>query len=102
MSTAILLVVYGSLVELGGIMGFVKAGSKPSLIAGIACGGALTVSGVLVWLGAAFGAYIGFAITLVLCFIFGQRAAKTKAMVPSGIMLVSSIAVALALALIIW
>lgn len=102
MSVAILLIGYGTLVELGGIMGFVKARSKPSLIAGVACGAVLTISGVLVWIGAAFGSYIGFGMTLLLCLIFGQRLAKTKAMIPSGIMLISSIAVALVLALMMW
>ncbi len=102
MVTAILLIVYGTLVELGGVMGFLKARSKPSLVAGAACGAVLTISGVLVWIGAAAGAYIGFGMTLVLCLIFGLRVAKTKAMVPSGIMLLSSIVVALLLALLIW
>ena len=102
MSAAILLIVYGTLVELGGIMGFVKAKSKPSLIAGVACGAVLTISGVLAWLGSAVGVYIGFVMTLLLCLIFGIRTAKTKAMIPSGMMLMSSIVVALVLALMIW
>ena len=50
-TTAMIVMVYGVLVLVGGVMGFVKAHSKPSLIAGLVFGGALQVSGVLMWLG---------------------------------------------------
>lgn len=98
-SVAILLIAYGTLVEVGGVMGFVKAKSRVSLIAGVASGGILTISGVLVWLGVASAIYAGFAMTIILCFLFGRRFAKTRAVMPSGMMLIVSLAAAIILGL---
>ncbi len=50
-NTAIEIWIYGVIMILGGIMGFVKVGSKASLIAGVGMGLALLVSGFGVWRG---------------------------------------------------
>lgn len=97
MGNAILLIIYGTLVEVGGIIGFVKARSRPSLISGISAGALLTASGVMVLLNVPIGTYLGLFVTIALCAIFAWRFVKTKALMPSGMMLLISIIVALIL-----
>lgn len=76
------------MVAAGGIMGFVKAGSKPSLIAGVSSG---IVLGILF---AVSGTHpkeciIGSLITFfVLDTTFTMRLVKTKKVMPAGLMLV--------------
>ncbi len=97
MREGLLLIIYGTLVETGGIVGFVKAKSRPSLISGLASGAVLTLSGIMALLGVPSGSYAGLVVTLVLCALFGWRFARTRAMMPSGMMLFVSIAVAVVL-----
>lgn len=82
--------IYSALLILGGIMGFVKAHSKMSLITGI-------VSGALVFLACKIGAkkpkegYLFVAaISLVLAIFFSMRFASSHAFMPSGLMLILS------------
>lgn len=76
------------LVALGGIMGFVKAKSKASLIAGIFSGVLLAVC-FFVSQSELRAGLIGACVLLVLLDVmFAQRLAKTKKFMPSGMMLV--------------
>lgn len=102
MGTGILLIVYGALTGIGGVIGFIKAKSKASLIAGGVSGGLLIVSGILLLIGVPFGLYLGFAVTVVLCAVFASRYVKTKAMMPARMMLLISIVVALILGSVIF
>ncbi len=102
MGEGILLIIYGSLVEAGGIIGFLKAKSRPSLISGLASGVVLTISGIAALLGATTGSYVGLFVTVLVCALFSWRFARTKAMMPSGMMLFVSIAVAVVLAVLIF
>ena len=95
--------VYGVLMLLGGIFGFIKAGSKVSLIMGI-------ISGILIFLGVVFlerGQYsAGRAVlaftSFILSGIFALRLLKTRKFMPSGMLLaLSLIASALAIQLFI-
>ncbi len=82
---------FGVLTILGGVIGFVKAGSQASLIAG-------GVSGVLIlvaaWLmmnrNALAGVFLGLAISLVLEARFLPAFIKTKKPMPAGMMAVLS------------
>lgn len=82
--------VYAVLMLLGGIMGFVKGKSKPSLIAGAGSAAVLfgcfaySYSDVKMALGAAF------AVALLLEAVFAMRLAKTKKFMPSGALLILS------------
>lgn len=95
---AILLIIYGTLIEAGGVIGFVKAKSRPSLISGLVSGALLTISGVMVLLGVSIGSDIGLVLAAALCALFGWRLAKTRKMMPSGMMLFVSIVVTVILA----
>ena len=84
-------VIYGALMLAGGIFGFVKAGSKASLILGI-------ISGVLIFAGVALlgpahttGRAILAFTSFILSGVFGIRLFKTRKFVPSGMLLVLSL-----------
>lgn len=87
----ILLSIYGLLMLVGGYMGYVKAGSKPSLITGI-------VSGILIFTGVyfsvtqvAFGRHLLTATTAALTAVFILRFMKTRTFMPSGLLMVASL-----------
>jgi len=85
---------YAALVLAGGVMGYAKAGSKPSLIAGVAS--ALLLTAAWMWSRTSVGGlWLGAGVALALCVVFGMRLKKTGKMMPSGMMLaVSGIALA--------
>ena len=79
--------IYGVMLILGGVMGFLKAHSKVSLITGV-------VSGLIVLLGCKVKSpssylYIS-AISLVLAGFFSYRFAHSHALMPAGLMLILS------------
>lgn len=84
-------IIYGVLMLLGGIFGFVKAGSKASLIMGI-------ISGILIFAGVALlcpayttgRAVITFT-SFILSGVFGIRLVKTRKFMPAGMLLVLSL-----------
>ena len=79
----IILLIYSILLEAGGAMGFIKAGSKASVIAS-------TVFAVIIFLFIFDVLPIEYAWT-VLCFLvlfFGMRFAKSKKFMPNGMMLI--------------
>jgi len=85
-------VIYGALMLVGGIFGFVKAGSKTSLIMGI-------ISGILIFTGvgllgqdyAAGRAVLAFT-SFGLTGVFALRLVKTRKFMPSGMLLALSMA----------
>lgn len=81
----IILLVYVLLLEMGGLMGFLKAGSKASLIAS-----SIFAAILLLFI---FVFPIGYA-WIVLAFLlvfFGMRLAKSKKMMPNGMMVILSL-----------
>ena len=82
-SDQVILLVYIVLLELGGLMGFVKAGSKASLIASSIFAGILIL--FVVNLLPVDYAWIVLAFLLV---FFGMRLAKSKKMMPNGMMVI--------------
>ena len=86
-------VIYGALMLAGGIFGFVKAGSKASLILGI-------ISGVLIFAGVALlgpahttGRAVLTFTSFVLSGVFAIRLLKTRKFMPSGMLLTLSLLV---------
>ena len=86
--------IYAALLAVGGTMGFVKAGSKASLIAGV-------VSAVVALIALGFATHrgvLGFPLGLVLAIallgLFGHRyAAKGRKFMPSGLLAIVSLLV---------
>jgi uncharacterized membrane protein (UPF0136 family) len=87
----VVLWVYIVLLVAGGLVGFLKAGSKASLIASVACAVPLVLALLLGWPNGMVAGLLG-----VLAVVFGLRCLKAKKFIPMGLMMVLSL-VALAL-----
>ena len=82
-------IAYGLLAGLGGIWGYIKSRSKPSLISGCISGSLLLVAALMQSQGSSSGLWLAKVITLLLLVVFAIRLTKTKKLMPSGIMLVA-------------
>jgi len=80
-------VIFGSVSEVFGILGWVRAKSKASLVAGLASGLLLTLAGILGFLQLdQAGLWLGGVVSLLLLGRFLPAFLKTKALYPSGVM----------------
>jgi uncharacterized membrane protein (UPF0136 family) len=84
--------IYGLLVLVGGIIGFIKANSVPSLIAGSLFGAALIACGIASFKKNAASIYIGAGLTLLLTGFFAYRFLSSLRLMPAGIMTLLSLA----------
>lgn len=78
------LLVYAALMLAGGVMGWRAAGSRASLIAGIASAAALAASWLVSRSQPAAGYWMGAAIAAALSVVFVMRLVKTGKLMPSG------------------
>ena len=83
-ATAIIVWIYGALVLAGGVIGWVKARSKPPLISGVVFAFGLALSGIAVWQGTRAGLYLAEALAVSLLLAFLLRLAKTRMFMPAG------------------
>lgn len=90
--TAIEIWVYGTMMILGGIAGFVKVGSKASLLSGVGMGLALLVSGFGVWRGSTNSLVVAVVVAALLLVLFAVRLAKTRKLMPAAMLAVLSLA----------
>ena len=90
----VVLGIYALLLIVGGVIGYRKAGSRPSLIAGVSSGVVTLLALALTFtrLEFALGMALGLAVTLAV--MFGVRLRKTGKFMPSGMLLGLSVAVA--------
>ncbi len=84
--------IYIVLLVIGGLIGFLKAKSKVSLIMSVAFAAALSLCAA----GVIFQPYVADILLAALLVVFGLRLAKTRKFMPAGLMLLLTI-VALAL-----
>ena len=99
----ILLGIYALLLGIGGIVGYLKAGSRPSLIAGLAS--ALVAAGCLAlcFYDPPLGFWLGLVLAATLVVLFQTRYRRTRKFMPSGLLLlVSGLVVLVLLALVLW
>ena len=94
-NTAIEIWVYGVLMMVGGVIGFVKVGSKASLISGVGMGALLLISGYGVWRGTANSLMVAEVVTMLLLVLFAIRYAKTRRFMPAGMLAVISLVAAI-------
>lgn len=99
MSTPWLVLIYGILVAAGGVMGYTKAGSKASLLAGGLAGLVLLGSSALMWRGSYQTAWwIALVVTLLLLGRFGSAAISNGfKLMPGGMVIIVSVIVLVAL-----
>ena len=90
----LLLYIYGVLLIVGGAMGYVKARSVPSLVAGLVCGFiALFLGYRYAW---HFAPEAAFILALVLILLMGRRYLNTRKAMPALLIVVLSVVVAIA------
>lgn len=73
---ALATLVYGALIALGGVVGYIVAKSKPSLLSGGILGALIIVGSVLLFSGNPAGFPIAVATTLLVAIYFGYKLAK--------------------------
>jgi uncharacterized membrane protein (UPF0136 family) len=97
----VVLVLYAILLAAGGVMGFVKARSRASLISGVLSAIAAMAAAVLSLMGYKWGNVLGVTLTIFLFVLFGYRyAIRNKKFMPSGMLAVVSLVVLLLLLLV--
>jgi uncharacterized membrane protein (UPF0136 family) len=87
MTGTLILWIYSGMMVLGGLMGFIKAGSKMSLIMSVA----FAVPIILVALNILHPSWIADAVIAFLLVYFGMKLAKSRKMMPAGMMVALSI-----------
>ena len=88
---AIATILYGLLASFGGIFGYTKAKSKPSLISGCISGALLLISAFMQLQDIFLGLIIAKVVTTLLICVFTIRLIKTKKAMPGALMLTTGI-----------
>ncbi len=84
-------IAYGIMAGLGGVLGYVKASSQTSLISGSLSGILLVISGIAQQQGATWGSPLAIGVTSILIVVFAIRFAKTRKLMPAGMMVIAGI-----------
>lgn len=84
------LAIYALLLAVGGYIGYAKAGSRPSLIAGSASAAVAVVALALTFAGG-LGFWVGLILAAALTAMFAIRLRKTGKFMPSGMLLGMSV-----------
>jgi uncharacterized membrane protein (UPF0136 family) len=83
--------VYAVLLAVGGIMGYVKAGSKPSLVAGVVSAVLALSCLVVMNTNQALGLGLGAVLAALMLVVFGARFAKSRKFMPGGLLTAMSL-----------
>jgi uncharacterized membrane protein (UPF0136 family) len=94
-------IIFGILTIVGGVIGYVKAGSTASIVAGAISGIALIVAAFLLPNNAAIGLIIAGVVSIALAGRFIPAFMKTGKMMPAGMMAILS-AIGAVLAVVAW
>jgi len=93
MTISLMLIIYGALIGIGGILAFFRTKSQASIIVGAIIAVVLILCGVLARMGLQVGAYTGFVLALLLTALFGLRYQRKKVR-PAAFMMALSLFVA--------
>jgi uncharacterized membrane protein (UPF0136 family) len=94
-------IIFGALTIIGGVIGYVRAGSLPSVIAGSITGVLLLIAGSLLPQHRAVGLTTALIISLVLAAQFVPKFFRTGRMMPAGLMSILSV-IGLTVAIVAW
>ncbi|HZE57023.1 MAG TPA: TMEM14 family protein, partial [Chthoniobacterales bacterium] len=94
-------IIFGLLTIVGGTIGYVKAGSTVSIVAGAISGIALIVAAFLLPANAAVGLVIAGLVSIALAARFIPAFMKTGKMMPAGLMAILS-AIGVVMAIVAW
>ena len=100
-ATKVYFLIFGALTIIGGVIGYVKAASLPSLIAGSITGVLLLVAGALLPEYRAIGLATGLVISLLLAAQFIPKFFRTRKVMPAGLMSILSV-IGVIVALLAW
>ncbi len=90
------ILVYGLIVALGGIFGYLKARSQASLISGLGSGAALVVAWLIALRSPQIGLGLAALIGLLLVVVFVRRYLETRKLMPAGILALLSLVATIA------
>jgi len=99
--TRLYFLIFGALTILGGVIGYVKAGSIPSIIAGAITGVLLLVAGALLPEHRAAGLAAAFIVSLLLAAQFAPKFIRTGKVMPAGLMSILSV-IGIVVAVVAW
>ena len=85
-------IIFGVITLLGGIIGYIKAKSRVSLISGIVCAAGLVTAALLIQTSLTIALVIGLLVSITLAGKFVPDFIHKKALFPGGIMALLSIA----------
>jgi uncharacterized membrane protein (UPF0136 family) len=85
--------IYAALLAVGGVIGFAKARSKASLIAGLLSALAAVAALVLSRMGYVWGLPLGMLLAIVMFILFGYRYSLNRKFMPSGMLAAVSLVV---------
>jgi len=100
-ATRLYFFIFGALTILGGVIGYVKAGSVPSIIAGAITGVLLLVAGALLPEHRAAGLAAAFIVSLLLAAQFVPKFIRTGKVMPAGLMSILSV-IGIVVAVVAW
>ena len=100
-ATKLYFLIFGALTIVGGIIGYVKAGSLPSIIAGAITGVLLLIACALLPEHRAAGLATAFVISLLLAAQFVPKFIRTAKVMPAGLMSILSV-IGLIVAVVAW
>ena len=100
-ATRLYFFVFGALTILGGIMGYVKAGSVASIVAGAITGVLLLIAALLLPAHPTAGLATGFVVSLLLAAQFVPKLIRTGKMMPAGLMSILSV-IGIVVAIVAW
>ncbi|MCP5510210.1 MAG: TMEM14 family protein [Chlamydiales bacterium] len=90
-TVGVIIILFGLLVGLGGLIGYIQANSMVSLVMGFGFGVALIVSGCVMVAGKLWGQNTALVLSISLAVFFGLRFLSSKKVMPAGLILVLSL-----------
>jgi uncharacterized membrane protein (UPF0136 family) len=100
-ATQLYFLIFGALTIIGGVIGYAKAGSLPSIIAGAVTGVLLLVAGWILPTNRMMGIVIGLIISFLLAAQFIPKLVRTGKAMPAGLMSILSV-IGIVVAIVAW